>query len=174
MKNYIKFFGIIALAAVIGFSFTACGDSDPGPGSGGFADFISDIGISPSSLSKGSVAYDVFDDFEFGQSGYSHIISVIPGGYQGWVSDENRFAAFWTGKTAEDFENLKYAVDERILSNWEWEDESEDPFLYVVARYGPYNRELYAQVMFSSVNLPYLETEFPAGLLMLVLYEDID
>jgi len=32
MKNYIKFFGIIALAAVIGFSFTACGDSDPGPG----------------------------------------------------------------------------------------------------------------------------------------------
>jgi hypothetical protein len=30
MKNFIKLFGIIALVAVIGFSFTACGDDDDG------------------------------------------------------------------------------------------------------------------------------------------------
>ena len=37
MKNFFKFLGIIALVAVIGFSFTACGEEedDTGGGSGG-------------------------------------------------------------------------------------------------------------------------------------------
>jgi hypothetical protein len=35
MKNTIKFLGIIALAAIIGFSFTACGDGDDDGGGGG-------------------------------------------------------------------------------------------------------------------------------------------
>ena len=35
MKNAIKWFGIIALVAVIGFSMTACGDDDDGGGGGG-------------------------------------------------------------------------------------------------------------------------------------------
>jgi hypothetical protein len=35
MKNTIKLFGIIALVAVIGFSFAACGGDDDGGGSGG-------------------------------------------------------------------------------------------------------------------------------------------
>jgi hypothetical protein len=34
MKNFIKLIGIIALAAVIGFSMTACGDSGGGGGGG--------------------------------------------------------------------------------------------------------------------------------------------
>ena len=35
MKNIIKLIGIIALVAVIGFSFTACGDDDDDKGGGG-------------------------------------------------------------------------------------------------------------------------------------------
>jgi hypothetical protein len=35
MKNFIKWFGIIALAAVIAFSFAACGDDSGGNGGGG-------------------------------------------------------------------------------------------------------------------------------------------
>ena len=35
MKNIIKLIGIIALVAVIGFSFTACGDDDDDNGGGG-------------------------------------------------------------------------------------------------------------------------------------------
>jgi hypothetical protein len=35
MKNTIKFLGIIALAAIIGFSFTACGDDDDDNSGGG-------------------------------------------------------------------------------------------------------------------------------------------
>ena len=35
MKNKLKNFGIIALVAIIGFSFTACGDGDDNGGSGG-------------------------------------------------------------------------------------------------------------------------------------------
>jgi predicted small lipoprotein YifL len=34
MKNFYKFFGIIALAALIGFSMAACGD-EGGPAGGG-------------------------------------------------------------------------------------------------------------------------------------------
>ena len=35
MKNIVKLFGIIALVAVIGFSFAACGGNDSGGGGGG-------------------------------------------------------------------------------------------------------------------------------------------
>jgi len=35
MKNLFKVFGIIALVAIIGFSFTACGGDDDGDGTGG-------------------------------------------------------------------------------------------------------------------------------------------
>jgi hypothetical protein len=34
MKNFSKHFGIIALLAIIGFSFTSCGDADGGGGGG--------------------------------------------------------------------------------------------------------------------------------------------
>ena len=39
MKNIIKLFGIIALVAVIGFSFTACGDDDDKDDKGGGGTF---------------------------------------------------------------------------------------------------------------------------------------
>ena len=35
MKNWLRFFGIIALAAMIGFSFISCGDTVSGPGTSG-------------------------------------------------------------------------------------------------------------------------------------------
>jgi hypothetical protein len=48
MKNVLKAFGIIALVAIIGFSFTACGGDDGGNTGGGDKDLPGTITISPS------------------------------------------------------------------------------------------------------------------------------
>jgi hypothetical protein len=59
MKNIIKLIGIIALVAVIGFSFTACGDDDDDNGGGGGTFTLTDI---PSEYNGNYVAFIIDQD----------------------------------------------------------------------------------------------------------------
>jgi hypothetical protein len=65
MKTTFKMLGIIALAAIIGFSFIACGDGGGGGGGGGGGSYL---GTEPGEIVNDAQVYtinDDDDDFEF-------------------------------------------------------------------------------------------------------------
>jgi len=93
MKNLYKLIGIIALVAVIGFSFTACGDDDDDNGGGGGGTFtLTNI---PSEY-NGKYMHITFED-DAGGLFYGNMESDLPTTFVLSISNGRASIPLWEG-----------------------------------------------------------------------------
>jgi hypothetical protein len=87
MKNTLKWYGIIALIAVIGFSLAACGDDDGNGGGGGGSGTITVTGI-PATVGginhNGFAIISLYSDIEMGNRVAVGTASLINNGSVTW------------------------------------------------------------------------------------------
>ena len=107
MKKSIFLLGIVALAAVIGFSMIACGSS-------------SEISVTPDpfkDFKKGEPDTAVLTSVGLDNTMYDAIMAAVGSdSYQGWM--EGSLHLIWTGKNQADFDRLWLALREHIPRNF--------------------------------------------------------
>ena len=104
MKNALKLFGIIALAALIGLSMTACGGDGDGGGGNDFNDVLA-------ALTSGDPPLTT--PWGIQPSDWAAIKSAAGGTYRGYYNDEGDILVFFTGASKGGYNAVKTLAENK-------------------------------------------------------------